>query len=113
MNWLPGDEPIPGGNPPLRPLSIYAELDYERRCYWDGCVATWKHWHGFLPGGYDDPADPEGVPISFTEPAPDLPPGWCRDYNGAPLPPKAFVPWLNTPDREDEDTPWPDDEVPE
>jgi hypothetical protein len=61
----------------------------ERRCYMEGCMATWKHWHGFLPGGYDNPVDPEGMPILFDGPEPELPPGWCRDYNGAPLRPIA------------------------
>jgi hypothetical protein len=65
------------------------ESPTERRCYMDGCVATWVHWHGFLPGGYDNPEDPTGVPILFEDPAPELPPGWCRDDNGAPLPPIA------------------------
>lgn len=56
----------------------------ERRCIFAGCVATWKHWHGFVPGGYDNPEDPEGVPILFTDEDPD--PSAVRDYNGAALP---------------------------
>lgn len=60
-------------------------------CIFTGCVATWKHWHGGFPGGYDDPADPEGAPISFTGPEPELPAGWCRDYNGAALRPARLA----------------------
>lgn len=58
--------------------------DVVRRCIFDGCVATWRHWHGGFPGGYDDPADPEreGPPIPFEGDEPDE---GVRDYNGAPL----------------------------
>lgn len=55
----------------------------DRRCYYDGCVATWRHRHGFLPGGYDDPGDPTGVPILFTDDDPE--PGALRDFHGAKL----------------------------
>jgi hypothetical protein len=52
-------------------------------CIWTPCVATWRHWHGGFPGGYDNPADPEGAPIEFIgeDPEPDA----VRDYNGATL----------------------------
>lgn len=56
----------------------------ERRCIFLGCVATWKHHHGGFPGGHDDPADPEGPPVYFTDPDPE--PTAVRDYNGAALP---------------------------
>ena len=46
-------------------------------------MATWRHWHGWFPGGYDNPDDPEGPPIEFTNPDPD--PDAVRDYNGAAL----------------------------
>ena len=50
-------------------------------CIFPGCVSTDRHWHGWFPGGYDNPDDPEGPPIEFTsEPAPGV-----RDYNGALL----------------------------
>ena len=52
-------------------------------CIFAGCVATWEHSHGGFPGGYDDPADPDGAPIPFTDPDPD--PDAVRDYNGAAL----------------------------
>lgn len=52
-------------------------------CYYEGCVATWRHWHGFLPGGWDNPDDPEGVPLIFEGDDPD--PNAVRDYNGAVL----------------------------
>lgn len=63
--------------------------DTDRRCIFDGCVATWKHWHGGFPGGYDDPNDPErtGPPISFEGDDPD--PDAVRDYFGAALPKRA------------------------
>lgn len=51
-------------------------------CIFEPCVATWRHWHGGFPGGYDNPADPEGAPISFEGDEPDE---GVRDYNGAPL----------------------------
>lgn len=55
--------------------------ELERRCIFDGCVSTDRHWHFGFPGGYDNPADPDGPPIPFTsEPAPGV-----RDYNGALL----------------------------
>ena len=54
----------------------------ERRCIFAGCVATWEHWHGGFPGGYDNPDDPTGPPIPFTGPAPEA---GVRDYNGALL----------------------------
>ena len=57
------------------------------RCIFDGCVATWRHWHGFLPGGYDDPDNPGELPIYFTDPDPD--PTAVRDYNGAALTPES------------------------
>ena len=51
-------------------------------CIFPGCVSRDRHWHGGFPGGYDNPADPEGPPIEFTtEPAPgvyDLNGGWLR-----------------------------------
>ena len=53
------------------------------RCLWVPCVATWKHWHGPLPGAFDDPDDPEGNPIWFVGPDPE--PNVVRDYNGAAL----------------------------
>lgn len=52
-------------------------------CIWEPCVATWEHYHGGFPGGYDDPDDPTGPPIPFTGPDPD--PNAVRDYNGAIL----------------------------
>lgn len=54
------------------------------RCIFPECVATWKHYHGGFPGGYDNPAAPDGPPIYFTDPPPDD--GKVRDYNGAALP---------------------------
>lgn len=54
----------------------------ERRCIFEPCVATWRHWHGGFPGGYDDPADATGPPIDFVGDEPDE---GVRDYNGAPL----------------------------
>lgn len=60
-------------------------MNDERRCYFEPCVATWKHWHGFLPGGYDNPEDPEGVPIAFEGDEPDE---GVRDYFGRPLHPR-------------------------
>lgn len=53
-------------------------------CIWKPCVATWRHWHGGFPGGYDNPEDPEGPPIEFEGDDPD--PTAVRDYNGAALP---------------------------
>lgn len=59
-----------------------------RRCIFEGCVSTDRHWHGGFPGGYDDPADPLGMPLLFTsEPAPGV-----RDYNGALLDPDPRSP---------------------
>lgn len=55
----------------------------ERRCIWEPCVATWRHWHGGFPGGYDNPEDPTGPPIPFDGENPD--PTAVRDYNGAAL----------------------------
>jgi hypothetical protein len=52
------------------------------RCIFPGCVATWEHWHGGFPGGYDNPDDPDGPPIAFVGPAPE--PG-VRDDDGALL----------------------------
>lgn len=53
----------------------------DRRCIFVGCVSTDRHWHGGFPGGYGNPADPDGPPIPFTtEPEPGV-----RDYNGALL----------------------------
>lgn len=52
----------------------------ECRCYYGGCVAWWRHWHGFLPGGCDDPADPDGIPRIFDHDDPE--PGALRDLNG-------------------------------
>ena len=50
-------------------------------CIFEGCVSRERHWHAGFPGGYTNPADPEGPPIPFTaEPAPGV-----RDYNGAIL----------------------------
>ena len=50
-------------------------------CIFTDCVSKDRHWHFGFPGGYDNPADPEGPPISFTtEPTPGV-----RDYNGALL----------------------------
>jgi len=60
-----------------------------KRCIFDGCVATWRHWHYGFPGGYDNPADPEGPPIHFTGDDPE--PNAVRDYNGAALPPREEV----------------------
>lgn len=54
-----------------------------RHCYMEACVATWRHWHGFLPGGYDDPNDPGGEPIPFEDQDPE--PDAVRDHNGAKL----------------------------
>lgn len=55
----------------------------EPRCIFRPCVATWRHWHGGFPGGYDNPKDPEGVPLIFEgeDPEPDA----VRDYNGEVL----------------------------
>jgi hypothetical protein len=53
-----------------------------RTCIWRPCVATWRHWHGPFPGGYDNPDDPTGPPIPFEGNEPDE---GVRDYNGAPL----------------------------
>ena len=53
------------------------------RCIFVPCIATWQHWHGGFPGGYDDPDDPEGPPIVFVGGDPE--PGAVRDYNGAAL----------------------------
>ena len=51
------------------------------RCIFEGCVSTDRHFHGPFPGGYENPADPDGPPIPFTtEPAPGV-----RDYYGALL----------------------------
>jgi hypothetical protein len=58
-----------------------------RRCIFLGCVATWEHSHGGFPGGYDNPADPTGPPIPFTDPDPD--PDAVRDYFGRALPDPA------------------------
>lgn len=56
-------------------------VDVERPCIFVGCVSTDRHWHFGFPGGYENPADPDGPPIPFTtEPAPGV-----RDYNGALL----------------------------
>lgn len=50
-------------------------------CIFPGCVSTDRHWHGGFPGGYTNPADPDGPPIPFTsEPAPGV-----HDYHGALL----------------------------
>lgn len=50
-------------------------------CVFPECVSTDRHFHGPFPGGYENPADPNGPPIPFTsEPAPGV-----RDYNGALL----------------------------
>jgi hypothetical protein len=63
------------------------------RCIFHGCVSTDRHWHYGFPGGYDNPADPDGPPILFTsEPAPGV-----RDYNGALLL-VARLPNRNAPD---------------
>lgn len=59
------------------------------RCIFTGCVATWKHYHGGFPGGYDNPADPDGPPIPFEGEDPD--PGAVRDYNGAALRSGALI----------------------
>ena len=56
-------------------------------CIFDGCVATWKHYHGGFPGGYTNPDDPTGAPIPFTNPDPS--PGAVRDYFGRALPDPA------------------------
>lgn len=56
----------------------------ERRCIFGDCVATWRHWHGGFPGGYDNPDDPQGPPIAFEGDDP-AGPGAVRDYNGALL----------------------------
>lgn len=50
-------------------------------CVFPDCVSNDRHYHGGFPGGYENPADPDGPPILFTsEPAPGV-----RDYNGALL----------------------------
>lgn len=69
-----------------RPLIWIGEepaMEPERRCIFRPCVATWRHWHGGFPGGYDNPEDPEGAPIPFVGDDPE--PGAIRDYNGAVL----------------------------
>lgn len=53
------------------------------RCLFRPCVATWEHYHGGFPGGFDNPDDPTGTPIAFVGPNPE--PGAVRDYNGAVL----------------------------
>ena len=58
-------------------------VERDGRCIFRPCVATWRHWHGGFPGGYDNPADPEGPPILFEGDDPE--PGVVRDYNGAAL----------------------------
>lgn len=52
------------------------------RCIFVPCVATWQHWHGGFPGGFDNPDDPEGPPIPFEGDEPEL---GVRDYHGALL----------------------------
>ena len=52
-------------------------------CVFPGCVSRERHWHGGFPAGYENPADPDGFPILFT----DEPATGVRDYHGAILPP--------------------------
>jgi hypothetical protein len=62
---------------------VVREREADKRCIFPGCVGTWAHSHGGFPGGYDNPADPEGPPIPFEGEDPD--PTAVRDYNGAAL----------------------------
>lgn len=76
--------PLPDVIEQARREAVAAYRDDLRRkgvgpCIFEGCVSTDRHWHGGFPGGFTNPADPEGAPIEFTtEPAPGV-----RDYNGA------------------------------
>jgi hypothetical protein len=63
--------------------AVVRERETPKSCIWKPCVATWAHSHGGFPGGYDNPADPEGPPIPFEGEDPD--PTAVRDYNGAAL----------------------------
>jgi hypothetical protein len=57
-------------------------------CIFPDCVSTDRHWHGPFPGGYDNPADPDGPPIPFTS-EPDI---GVRDYNGARFDDRPMTP---------------------